>query len=88
MRERESDLLVEENRRIRTFRLLVDLTIGEIYQDPSMKLEDARKRVEELRSLAGSMFPDKKGTFDLVLWPRFDRVVRERFGKGLASAIH
>ena len=82
------DLLEEENRRIRHFRFLVDLTIGVIYQDTALKLADARKMVDDLRKVAAVLFPEKEGTFDLILWPRFNRVVRERFGRGLTVRVH
>lgn len=82
------DLLEEEDRRIRHFRFLVDLTIGVIYQDPSLNLAHARQLVDDLRNVAAVLFPERVGTFDLVLWPRFDRVARERYGRGLASRVH
>jgi len=37
--------------------------------------------VRELRRTAVNMFPDKGGVFDLVVAPRLDRVIMERFGE-------
>ena len=81
-------LVEEENRRIRRFRLLVDLTIAVLHQDSTLSLVEARRMVVDLRSVAGKLFPGKEGTFDLVIWPRMDRVVKERFGVGLDERVH
>jgi len=81
-------LVEEENKRIRRFRFLVDLTRSVIYQDASLKHADASQMVNDLRRVASILFPGKESTFDLVLWPRFDRVLRERFGEGLDSSVH
>ena len=84
-----SELQVEEeNRRIRYFRVLSDLTRNVISQDPSLNHSDARRMVNDLRQVASNLFPGKESTFDLIIWPRFDRVVRERFGRGLDSQVH
>jgi hypothetical protein len=88
MCEEKEALIAEENQRIRRFRVLVDLTRSVIYQDTSLTHSDARRMVIDLRRVASNLFPGKEGTFDLVLWPRFDRVLRERFGEGLDSRVH
>ena len=88
MSSRREDLIQEENRRIRRLRVLVDLTRNVIYQDASLGHSDARQMVIDLRKVASSLFPGKEHTFDLVLWPRFDRILKERFGKGMDSTVH
>jgi len=88
MREERELLIEEENKRIRRFRLLVDLTKNILYQDASLKHPEACNMVNDLRRVASVLFPGKESTFDLVLWPRFDRVLRERFGEGLDSSVH
>ncbi len=88
MQQRTELLVEEENRRIRRFRFLVDITINVIYQDASLEHSEAREMVDNLRRVASILFPGKETTFDLVLWPRFDRVVRERFGIGLDMSVH
>lgn len=80
--------MAEENLKIRRFRMLVDLTRNVIYQDRSLGHPEARQMVLDLRRVAGTMFPGKEGTFDLILWPRFDRVLKERFGAGMDSSVH
>jgi hypothetical protein len=46
-----------------------------------MNIVEAREAVHELRRAATNMFPGKGGVFDLVIAPRLDRVIMERFGE-------
>jgi hypothetical protein len=46
-----------------------------------MSIFEAREAVFELRRAATNMFPGKGGVFDLVIAPRLDRVIMERFGE-------
>ena len=70
----------EEKRRLRWVRILADLTIGVIYQEPNLKLSDAMQLVSNTRRAMLSMFPGKEQTYDLIYRPRFDRAIAERFG--------
>jgi hypothetical protein len=88
MLEGKDRLIEEENEKIRRFRVLVDLTRSVIYQDTSLELAEAIQMVSNLRRVASVLFPGKEGTFDLILQPRFDRVLRERFGEEIKTAIH
>ncbi len=73
-------LIQEEQRRIRRLRVLVDLTTSVLYQDASLTLEEARQLVEGTENAILKMFPDKQQTFDIVLRPRFERILLERWG--------
>jgi hypothetical protein len=75
----EESYMNEENRKIRYLRFLVDFSILSIQQD-DLSLEEALKRVEEVRRAACSLFPGKEETFELIYRPRFYRVIQERFG--------
>lgn len=75
----------EEERRIRWLRVQVDLTRAILYQDPELDLETAREMVVALRGRVLERFPGKEDTFDLVLLPRFERILRERWGGGLVN---
>ena len=77
----------EENRRIRIFRFLTDLTFQRLSIE-KMTLMEAREAVGELRATAQRMFPGKLSVFDLVIAPRMERVIRERFGSGLEITRH
>jgi len=74
----------EENRRIRLFKFLTDLTCQRLYVD-RMTLQEAREAVEELREIAERMFPGKQSVFSLVIEPRMERIIVERFGCGMAE---
>ena len=69
----------EENRRIRYLRFLVDFSILSIQQD-DLSLEEAQKLVEDVKKAASNLFPGKEETFELIYRPRFNRVIKERFG--------
>ncbi len=76
-------LIQEEKENIRRLRCLVDLTTSVLYQDYSLTLEEARQVVENTEKIILKMFPDKQQTFDIVLLPRFERILRERWGQGM-----
>jgi hypothetical protein len=75
-----SDEIKKENRRIRALRILTDLTFQRLCVE-RMTIVEAREAVLELRGVATNMFPGKGGVFDLVIAPRLDRVIVERFGE-------
>ena len=77
----------DENRRIRYLRIITDLTHHRLCVE-AMTHTEAVASVLELRSAAGNMFPGKEGVFDLVIAPRLERVIMERFDKGLNPAGH
>jgi hypothetical protein len=77
--EAEEREVKEENRKIRYLRFLVDFSILSIQQD-DLALEEAEGIVENVKRAACSFFPGKEGTFELIYRPRFNRVIRERFG--------
>ena len=75
-----SDDIKLENRRIRAFRILTDLTFQRLCVE-RMTIKEARDAVSELRMAATNMFPGKGEVFDLVIAPRLDRVIMERLGE-------
>jgi len=80
--EIESREAAEENRKIRYLRFLVDFSVLSIQQD-DLSLEAAEKLVEDVKRAACVLFPGKEETFELIYRPRFDRVIKERFGSFL-----
>ena len=68
----------EENRRIRRLRTLTDLTTSIIMQG-NLTFDQASELVSGVRSAALRMFPGKGEVFDLVLAPRFRRLMCERY---------
>lgn len=84
----DAEALREENRRVAWLRWKGDLLRAVLYQDSSLDLSAARQLVSVFREEVAERFPGKEGTFDLILWPRFDRILRERWGEGLHSQLH
>jgi hypothetical protein len=66
----------EEQRRARQLRLIVDLTSSVIVQG-GLSNAEAEALVAATRRRALELFPGKEDTFDLVLAPRFARLIRE-----------
>ncbi len=75
----KEELLHEEDERLRRLRLLVDVTAQVLSEDEKLTFCEALRLVEAARTAAFRLFPDKKDTFDLVIRPRLDRIVLERF---------
>ncbi len=73
---RENELLRDENRRIRLFRISSDLVV-QVLMTRSVVLSEAESMIEGMRRLAARLFPDKEHVFDLIYMPRFRRVLRE-----------
>ncbi|HXK62575.1 MAG TPA: hypothetical protein PLP42_22035 [Acidobacteriota bacterium] len=89
MDEQEKKRLIEEEeKKIKRLRFLVDLTTSVLYQDPTLTLEEARTIVRNTERAILAMFPDKQQTFDIVLLPRFERILTERWGTGMSSLVH
>ena len=68
--------LAEEDRRARQLRLIVDLTSSVIAQG-GVDRDEAEALVAATRRRALELFPGKEDTFDLVLAPRFARLILE-----------
>lgn len=71
--------LQEERRKIRRLQTVVNMVTQVIAQDPSLSVEQASEMVAETRNLALGMFPDKELAFNLIYWPRLQRLMRERY---------
>jgi hypothetical protein len=81
MRELETnrEAIVEEERRLRRLRVLVDIAAAAVRGYP-MSRSEAEAVVETLREQVVRMFPDKGETFELIYGARFRRLIDERFG--------
>lgn len=70
--------VLEENRKIRHLRMIVDLTCNVLHQG-NLTLEEAYRLVAAAKAKVLSLFPDKQDTYDLIIQPRFNRILQERF---------
>src|SRR5215469_2524436 len=73
------DELKEESRKIRRLQIVVNMVTQCIAQDPNLDVEEASEMVADVRRLALGMFPDKELAFNLIYWPRLQRLMRERY---------
>jgi hypothetical protein len=71
-----AEALAEEQRRVRRLRAVVDLTTAVLMQG-RLTAREAREVVAAARARALELFPDKEETYELILAPRFERLIRE-----------
>lgn len=69
----------DERRRLRLLRMVVDLTTNVLAQGRLTRPE-AESLVAATRRRALELFPDKAATYDLILAPRFARLMDEFAG--------
>jgi hypothetical protein len=68
--------VAEEANRLRQLRMVVDLTCNVLMQG-RLPRDEAEGLVAAARRRALELFPDKEETYELILAPRFARLVRE-----------
>ena len=73
-----NDAIAEEQRRLDRLRRLADVTCAVLGQ-ARVSRADAEALVAQARHEALALFPDKADVFDLVLAPRFRRILDERW---------
>jgi hypothetical protein len=66
----------EEARRIRLLRLIVDLT-GNVLLQGGLSRAEADALVAATRARVLELFPDKEDVYELILAPRFSRMIAE-----------
>ena len=71
--------LREESRKIRRLQMVVNMVMQVIAQDSSLTVDEASEMVADTRKAALLMFPDKELAFNLIYWPRLQRLMRERY---------
>jgi len=71
--------LHEEGRKIRRLQIMMNMVMQVIAQDSSLTVEEASEMVADTRKAALLMFPEKELAFDLIYWPRLQRLMRERY---------
>jgi hypothetical protein len=74
--ETQAAAVLDEQRRARRLRAVVDLTTAVLMQG-RLTPQEAVEIVEAARRRALELFPDKEDTYDLILAPRFQRLMRE-----------
>ena len=69
----------EESRKIRRLQMVVNMVSQVIAQDSTLTIDEASVMVADTRRLALFMFPGKELAFNMLYWPRLQRLMRERF---------
>jgi len=76
----------DERRRLRLLRTVVDLTTNVLAQGRLTRPE-AEALVAAARRRALELFPDKAKTYDLILAPRFARLMEEFVGPPAGNVV-
>ncbi|MGE5443589.1 MAG: hypothetical protein ACM3SR_03190 [Ignavibacteriales bacterium] len=71
--------IAEENKKIRTLRFMVDLTISLISQG-KMTRDEALEHFLKVKDFALKLFPGKEQAFEIIYAPRFKRIINEIYG--------
>ena len=77
----EKAAIAEEQQRLEKLRRTVDVTCAVLSQ-AVLTREEAQALVAAARRDALELFPDKGDVFDLVIAPRMERILRERWPPG------
>lgn len=80
------EALRDEERRARRLRLVVDITCNVLMQ-AQLTREEAEDVVATARRCALELFPGKEETFELILAPRFERLMDEFVGPAAPRRI-
>ncbi len=71
--------LLEEEKKIRRLRLIVDFAQAVLMQQHDLTLKEAFEIMHDAKKAALNLFPDKESVYDLVYTPRFKKIIRQRF---------
>ena len=71
--------LLEEDKKIKLLRFVVNLNLAVIMQQADLTLRDAFQIMKDTKKAALNLFPDKEEVYELIYAPRFKRTIRERF---------
>jgi hypothetical protein len=72
------ETLADEQRRLDRLRRVVDVTCA-LLRQPRLTQDDAAEAVAVARRQVLELFPGKEDVFELVLAPRFQRILDERW---------
>ncbi len=71
--------LVEEEKKMRRLRFIVDLAQALLMQQADLTLKEAFAIIRDTKTAALLLFPDKENVYELIYAPRFRRIITERF---------
>jgi len=71
--------LMEEEKRMRRLRFIVDLAQAVLMQQNDLTLKEAFAIMKDTKRAALLLFPEKEDVYELIYAPRFRRIIAERF---------
>jgi hypothetical protein len=71
--------LLEEDKRMRLLRLVIDLNQAVLMQQVDLTLREAFQIMRDAKQAVLNLFPDKEDVYELIYAPRFRRIIKERF---------
>lgn len=71
--------LLEEERRMRRLRFIVDLAQAVLMQQQDLTLREAFDIMRDTKSAAMTLFPDKESVYELIYTPKFRKIISDRF---------
>jgi hypothetical protein len=74
-----NEALLEEDKRMRILRFVIDLNQAVLMQQADLTLREAFQIMRDTRQAALNLFPGKEDVYELIYEPRFRRIIRERF---------
>jgi hypothetical protein len=74
----DDESLIEEEKKMRRMRWIVDLTQAVLMQS-DLSLHESLNLMNDTRKAVLSLFPDKAFVYDLIYTSRFQRILDERF---------
>lgn len=74
-----NEALLEEDRKIRMLRFVVDLNQAILMQQTDLTLREAFEIMRGTKRAALNLFPEKEEVFELIYMPRLRRIIRDRF---------
>ncbi len=74
-----NEALLEEDKRMRLLRFVIDLNQAVLMQQVDLTLREAFQIMRDTRQAALNLFPGKDDVYELIYAPRFRRIIRERF---------
>ncbi len=73
------EALLEEEKRMRMLKFVVDLNQAVLMQQADLTLREAFEIMRNTKRAALNLFPDKEDVYELLYTPRFLRIIRDRF---------
>jgi len=71
--------LMEEEKKMRRLRFIIDLAQAVLMQQDDLTLKEAFAVIRDAKTAALLLFPDKEDVYELIYAPRFRRIIAERF---------